>query len=295
MSTPPSSRSDRYAVLVPVKPTSVAKSRLALLGDEARRDLAVAFAVDTVAAVLGCDLVARVLVVTDDHVLAATMVELGAEVVPDGTSDLNGTLVQAAAVMHRRDPELRIAAVCADLPALRPHEVGTALRSAAGDRMCFVPDAAGEGTTMVTAPGLSSFRPVFGPGSRSAHLAVGAVEIDPADMPGLRRDVDDPKDLEQAMTLGLGPRTAVVVATLPATAAPTHGTHTLQGTVSAFDAGTRDGTVLLDDGTRLSFDAAAFAAGGCRLLRPGQRVRVDTDGTDPRTARTISIRVLTLG
>src|SRR4051794_21453954 len=100
-------RADRYAVLVPVKPPAVAKSRLGDLGDHARRDLAAAFAADTVEAVLGCRLVSRVLVVTDDHVLARGLSELGADVIPDGTTvDLNGTLVQAAAEMHRRDPTL---------------------------------------------------------------------------------------------------------------------------------------------------------------------------------------------
>jgi len=36
--------------------------------------------------------------------------------------------------------------------------------------------------------------------------------------------------------------------------------------------------VLLDDGTPVPFDAPAFDAGGLRLLRPGQRVRVETEG-----------------
>jgi cold shock CspA family protein len=48
----------------------------------------------------------------------------------------------------------------------------------------------------------------------------------------------------------------------------------MQATVKAFDAETRSGTVLLDDGTELAFDADAFAAGGLRLLRFGQRVRL---------------------
>jgi hypothetical protein len=33
--------------------------------------------------------------------------------------------------------------------------------------------------------------------------------------------------------------------------------------------------VLLDDGTELSFDGAAFDAGDLRLVRPGQRVRIE--------------------
>ncbi|MBA9007158.1 hypothetical protein [Thermomonospora cellulosilytica] len=48
----------------------------------------------------------------------------------------------------------------------------------------------------------------------------------------------------------------------------------VQGTVGSFDVETRSGTVLLDDGTELGFDAEAFAAGGLRLLRFGQRVNL---------------------
>jgi 2-phospho-L-lactate guanylyltransferase len=35
---------------------------------------------------------------------------------------------------------------------------------------------------------------------------------------------------------------------------------------------------LLDDGRELAFDAAAFDAGGMRLARFGQRVRIRVDG-----------------
>ncbi|HST65700.1 MAG TPA: hypothetical protein VLM05_10975 [Mycobacteriales bacterium] len=52
----------------------------------------------------------------------------------------------------------------------------------------------------------------------------------------------------------------------------------MQATVATFEAATGSGTVLTDDGHRIAFDGAAFAAGGLRLLRPGQRVRLDTDG-----------------
>ncbi|QKW34713.1 hypothetical protein HUT06_12305 [Actinomadura sp. NAK00032] len=52
----------------------------------------------------------------------------------------------------------------------------------------------------------------------------------------------------------------------------------MQGTVKAFDAQTRSGSVLLDDGTELAFDADAFAAGGLRLLRFGQRVNLALAG-----------------
>ncbi|MFF9034792.1 hypothetical protein ACF090_04875 [Streptomyces sp. NPDC014892] len=52
----------------------------------------------------------------------------------------------------------------------------------------------------------------------------------------------------------------------------------MQATAYTYDPATRTGQVLLDDGTPLPFDAPAFDAGALRLLRPGQRVRIETDG-----------------
>ena len=53
----------------------------------------------------------------------------------------------------------------------------------------------------------------------------------------------------------------------------------LQGTVATFEPDTRAGTVLLDSGAEVVFTGDAFAAGGLRLLRPGQRVRLERDDT----------------
>ncbi|MFB7631276.1 hypothetical protein ACFC0M_10050 [Streptomyces sp. NPDC056149] len=52
----------------------------------------------------------------------------------------------------------------------------------------------------------------------------------------------------------------------------------MQATAYTYDETTRAGSVLLDDGTPLPFDAAAFDAGGLLLLRPGQRVRIEVTG-----------------
>ena len=51
----------------------------------------------------------------------------------------------------------------------------------------------------------------------------------------------------------------------------------VQATVREFDPATRSGDLLLDDGSALAFSAGAFDASGLRLLRIGQRVRVETD------------------
>lgn len=69
------------------------------------------------------------------------------------------------------------------------------------------------------------------------------------------------------------------------------GAGPVQATSRRFDPATRSGTVLLDDGTELPFDGAAFDAGSLRTLRPGQRLRVhlDPDGT-----RVLSLTLYTL-
>jgi hypothetical protein len=51
----------------------------------------------------------------------------------------------------------------------------------------------------------------------------------------------------------------------------------MQGTIATFDPDGHTGTLLLDDGTELEFGPEAFAASGLRLLRLGQRVKIDAD------------------
>jgi hypothetical protein len=51
----------------------------------------------------------------------------------------------------------------------------------------------------------------------------------------------------------------------------------VQGTVRSFDVATSSGDLLLDDGTAVDFDGAAFATSGLLRLRVGQRVRLRRD------------------
>ncbi|HZN71093.1 MAG TPA: cold-shock protein [Micromonosporaceae bacterium] len=61
----------------------------------------------------------------------------------------------------------------------------------------------------------------------------------------------------------------------------------MQATVASYDAETRSGTVLLDDGRQLAFDRPAFDAGGLRLLRIGQRLRIESGTTGEITRVTL--------
>jgi 2-phospho-L-lactate guanylyltransferase len=61
----------------------------------------------------------------------------------------------------------------------------------------------------------------------------------------------------------------------------------MQGTIATFDEDVRSGSLLLDDGTLVEFPAAAFDASGLRLLRLGQRVRVERAGDGQVTLVTL--------
>lgn len=204
-------RPSSVVVIVPVKPPAIGKSRL-VLADERRVALATAFALDTVTAARATPGVVSVLVVTDDFRFAAVAREAGCAVIPDGVSgDLNASLIQAAREAARRWPGHRLAALCADVPALRPDDLRTALTEAEGATTAFVRDVAGTGTTLYAAAEVDAFRPRFGPGSARAHVDDGAIEVG-ATSPSLRQDVDDTDDLTAALALGVGTHTARAVA-----------------------------------------------------------------------------------
>jgi 2-phospho-L-lactate/phosphoenolpyruvate guanylyltransferase len=199
-----------WVVVVPVKRVAIAKSRLAAFAGSSRSELALAMAMDCVSAALGCPVVDHVVVVTDDPD-AWRFVELGGQVLADEPDrGLNPALEFAESRVRRDDAGCPVAALSADLPALRPGELAAALGAASG-RRAFVSDAAGEGTTMLAADSGHSLDPRFGPASAAAHRSSGAYPIDVPALASLRRDVDTAADLADAVGLGLGPFTRVVV------------------------------------------------------------------------------------
>ena len=116
-----------WSVLIPVKVLTQAKSRLADLAGPRRAELALALACDTVTAVLACEAAAQVIVITDDRSAGAALAGLGALVIPDEPRDgLNAALRHGAGHAAARWPGSGTAALSADLPALRPADLGLA-------------------------------------------------------------------------------------------------------------------------------------------------------------------------
>jgi 2-phospho-L-lactate/phosphoenolpyruvate guanylyltransferase len=207
----------RWIVVVPVKRLDRAKSRLQL-PTAARTALVLAMLEDTVAAASAADGVAGVLVVTSDQAAGETAARYGLGTIPDAGRGLNAAVRRgwqaAATLAEAAQPATGFAALTGDLPALRPAELAAALVAAQPYPSAFVADRAGTGTTLLTAGPNHEAEPHFGHESRAAHLRTGAYELTGQPWDGLRCDVDVLDDLDAAMQLGVGSRTAAVVDSL---------------------------------------------------------------------------------
>ncbi|MEU6771990.1 2-phospho-L-lactate guanylyltransferase [Streptomyces sp. NPDC046759] len=206
----------QWTLVIPLKPLSRAKSRLSgTAADGVRPGLALAFAQDTVSAALACPAVSDVAVVTDDGLAARELAALGARIVPDAPAKgLNAALAHGTDVVRDMRPHTPVAALNADLPALRPAELAVVLGAAGEFSRAFLADAAELGTTLLAAGPGTELRPEFGVDSRCRHRSSGAAELLLTDVDSVRQDVDTGDDLRAALALGVGPYTAAVSAGL---------------------------------------------------------------------------------
>jgi 2-phospho-L-lactate guanylyltransferase len=213
-----------WVCVVPVKGSALAKSRLGDLPEAfpARSELAEAFALDTVAALLATGMVERVLVVTADPAAAVPLQALGAQIVPEPPrtiapdasphGPLNAAIAEGVRVAVASHPLCDIAVITGDLPALTVADVEVTLTAAAVHDRAMVADRAGTGTTTLLARAGSRLTPRFGIGSRAAHEAAGHV---PLDLPGtatIRSDVDTVDDLAEVLRRGVGVHTSALIA-----------------------------------------------------------------------------------
>lgn len=67
----------------------------------------------------------------------------------------------------------------------------------------------------------------------------------------------------------------------------------MQATVRTFDPKTSSGTVLLDNGVEVPYDAASLTGSAIRHLRQGQRVGVELTGSGA-TCRVASLWIYTI-
>ncbi len=195
-----------WLVVIPFKGASGSKSRLATgFGDRERHALAVAFLQDTVSAARAVPAVAGVTIVSNEpgidrlvasaEGIAPARALAPVEVIADPGDGLNAAVSHGIASFRGAERDGHIAVLLGDLPGLAPEELAAALAAAEGHPLAFVPDASGEGTTMITLAPAVNGAVLFGQGSAVAHASAGYVPLDVPRGSGLRRDIDSPEDL----------------------------------------------------------------------------------------------------
>ncbi len=189
----------RYVVLVPIKTSPQAKSRLAAgsFGPAAMQ----AFARDAIASARDSSWVDEVVIVSQDKL------DLGQSAwLPDSGGGLNTALTQAQERLMISHPDHGFLAMLGDLPCLLTTELDAALAFGQDHARWFVADHHQSGTTMLgAAPGVL-LDPRFGTDSASAHTESGAI---PCELPisSARLDIDTAEDLETAEHFGLAKHT----------------------------------------------------------------------------------------
>jgi len=201
------------SLVIPVRDAASAKSRLAADGgvdaDARRASLAAAIALDTVSAARAARNVGELIVVGS---LSAPID--GVRVIDDPGL---GLLVAIGAGLSAADPAAPSAVLLGDLPALQPQDLDSALVAASEHHWSFVPDADGDGTTLVVASAGLPHSLRFGPGSADQHRDAGYIALDVSVRSGLRRDVDTLDQLAQLAALAeagavlIGPRTRALL------------------------------------------------------------------------------------
>lgn len=257
---------DGWTAIIPVKPLSLAKSRLRVPGVDVA-DLALAFLNDVLTATTGTARIAETLVVSADPSVAQAASARGATPVDDtGHDGINAAARWAAS---RRTGSGGLLVVVADLACLTATSLGRVLAAAEEHRASFVADAEGTGTSMWLARDPTAQGPHFGPDSRAEHRASGAFDLVAAAAGGVgpwlpaRLDVDTPADLDRARILGLGAAAALLLGTqsppVPVTVLRVDGA----------------AVVLVGEDGKVSREPLeSFRAAGWRRVTPGQRVLV---------------------
>ncbi len=188
-------------LIIPVKPSHLAKSRLSeVLGEDQRATLVRAMLRHVHQAACGVEGVTRIALLGPSRLGLPGDVLLLAE--PGG--GLNPA-VQSALAQVAAEGAGRMIVLFADLPLLTSRDVGR-LAAAPSGTIAIAPDRHGTGTNALSLPipAAKDFTFAFGTDSFAAHRAEAGrlgLRIEQVHSPGLARDVDVPDDLVDAQGL----------------------------------------------------------------------------------------------
>jgi 2-phospho-L-lactate guanylyltransferase len=189
-------------VLVPMKPLASAKSRLASVMPDLRRQavalLMLRRVLDAVSRSVGIE---TCLVVGGDDTVQSVVRDAGCRWVPEPGHDLNSSLWLAMHECFEAGADATLF-LPADLPQASPIDVAEVVSSSRGLTVAVGVSAHNDGgTNALLVPAPFSFPPALGEDSYARHIAGlrtrGSALFD-ADAPGLAFDVDTPTDLAWA-------------------------------------------------------------------------------------------------
>jgi 2-phospho-L-lactate guanylyltransferase len=184
----------RVIAVIPLKPASQCKQRLAGVLDAARRRRLVEAMLERVLDAAGsAQGLAGLGVLTCD----ASLVPAGIEQLPDPGNGLNAALAATARLLTARGADAMLV-LPGDLPFIKAGDVEALLALARPFRVVVVPDARGSGTNALLLAPPRALVPQFGPGSLSAHLASAAAagaDCQVCMNAHIGRDIDESADL----------------------------------------------------------------------------------------------------
>jgi 2-phospho-L-lactate guanylyltransferase len=198
--------------LVPFKPLSEAKSRLAnILSPADRRTLALAMLDDVLTALSRSSSIDHVIVTASDHAAQALVMSRGLEFMPDTAGTLNGALQAAITTI---DPASMLMVVHADLPLLEEDDIDEFITLMPSDGLVLAASN-DDGTTAAMCAVPQRMQWSFGEHSLQRHIAAARARNIP--VVSVREgpitfDIDRPVDLYRLLNNPGGRQTGRLLA-----------------------------------------------------------------------------------
>ena len=191
--------------ILPVKTTSLAKTRLASLLDEVEcAGLARAMMLDVIAALQESQRIAQVAVVTADQSMAALAREEGCLIFGETTKGLNENLTVVANELQDKMID-GILIVPADLPTLSSTAIDELIKShCSGISLCAAEKDGGTNALLCTPPAAIDFH--YGKDSARMHLAEAknkGIKCQQQFLIDFQNDIDEPDDLRWVVKASL--------------------------------------------------------------------------------------------
>jgi 2-phospho-L-lactate/phosphoenolpyruvate guanylyltransferase len=185
--------------VVPLKPSSLAKSRLAgVLTPDQRRAWFFGLARRALDALCATDGIERVAVITADAEVARFAQAHGAVALTE--SQAEGTAQAFSKALTQLPTPGRVLMLAGDLPLVSPRALGSVVDAAARHDVVIVPDRLQRGTNALACSPMDAIPPCFGTDSYARHLAAAHARqrsVCTLQIEALALDIDVPADIEQ--------------------------------------------------------------------------------------------------